>query len=167
MISRAISAVTGNNEKGPAIKQESLLLSDLDAGIVGWDSQDDPAMPLNFSPRKKYVLVGLLSAITLLSPFTSSILSPGIVPMMEEFGETNEIVASMTVSIFLLGYVVGPLFLAPLCEIYGRAPVLRWCNIFFCVWQIGCALAPNIASLIVFRFFSGLGGAGCLVGQIS
>lgn len=136
---------------------------DLDAGIVGWEGQDDPANPLNFSPKRKNVLVGLLAAITLLSPFTSSILSPGIVPMMADLGITNEIAGSMAVSVYVLGYVVGPLFLAPLCEIYGRAPVLRYSNIFFCLWQIGCALAPNIASLIVFRFLAGLGGAGCLV----
>jgi MFS family permease len=81
---------------------------------------------------------------------------------MIEFGETNEIVGSMTVSIYVLGYVVGPMFLAALSEIYGRRPVLTVSNVFFCFWQIGCALAPNVSSLIVFRFFSGVGGAGCL-----
>lgn len=35
-------------------------------------------------------------------------------------------------------------------------------NVFFCIWQIGCALAPNIPSLIVFRFLTGVGGSGCL-----
>lgn len=69
----------------------------------------------------------------------------------------------MTVSIYLLGYVVSPVFIAPLSEIYGRRLILTVANVFFCVWQIGCALAPNIAALIVARFFSGLGGAACLV----
>lgn len=30
------------------------------------------------------------------------------------------------------------------------------------MWQIGCALAPNIESLIIFRFLAGIGGSGCL-----
>jgi len=30
------------------------------------------------------------------------------------------------------------------------------------VWMVGCALAPNIGSLIVFRLLSGIGGSGCL-----
>lgn len=47
-------------------------------------------------------------------------------------------------------------------EIYGRRIVLGCANWFFVVWQIGCALAPNIASLVVFRFFAGIGGAGCI-----
>jgi MFS family permease len=40
--------------------------------------------------------------------------------------------------------------------------VLTGANVFFCVWQIGCALAPNINALIVFRFLAGIGGSGCL-----
>lgn len=47
-------------------------------------------------------------------------------------------------------------------EIYGRLPVLNIANALLTVWQIGCALAPNIGSLIAFRFLGGLGGSGCL-----
>ena len=107
--------------------------------------------------------VGLLSAITLLTPFSSSILSPAIEDLNREFGNDNAMVGSMTVSIYLLGYVVGPIFIAPMSEIYGRKPVLTISNSFFCIWQIGCAVAPNIETLIVCRFFSGVGGAACLV----
>ena len=140
--------------------------SNLDEGIVGWESQDDPDMPLNFTQNKKWLVVGLVSAITFLTPFASSILSPGIGRLDDEFHNTSTTVGAMTVSIYLLGYVLGPLFLAPLSEIYGRRPILAAANIFFCVWQIGCALAPNIGALIVFRLFSGIGGAGCLVRSI-
>lgn len=161
--SRVFSRRSRRSTKGDALlKRDRIPEMNLDAGIVGWDGQDDPAMPLNFPPVRKWLLVGLLSGITLITPFASSILSPGIGSLMEEFGEDNAIVGAMTVSIYLLGYVVGPMFLAPLSEIYGRRPVLTAANVFFCCWQIGCALAPNITALIVFRFFSGVGGAGCL-----
>ncbi len=120
-------------------------------------------MPLNFTSRKKWLIVSLLSGITLLTPFASSILAPGISELDDEFGSLSEVMGAMTVSIYLLGYVIGPLFLAPLSEIYGRRVVLAAANIFFCVCQIGCALAPTVQALIVFRFFSGIGGSGCLV----
>ncbi|OTA54803.1 MFS general substrate transporter [Hypoxylon sp. EC38] len=119
-------------------------------------------MPLNFPAWDKWMWVGLLSIITLLTPFASSILSPAISRLDEEFGNDDTIVGSMTVSIYLLGYVVGPVFIAPLSETYGRKPVLSAANTFFCLWQIGCALAPNIETLVVSRFFNGVGGAGCL-----
>jgi multidrug resistance protein len=165
-MSRAISniskRITGPKANTAGVRQELLPLTNLDEGTVGWDSQDDPAMPLNFPTWKKWMLVALLSAITLVTPFASSILSPGIASLSVEFGVTNDIVASLTVSIYLLGYVVGPLFLAPLSEIYGRKIILGASNVFFCAWQIGCALAPNVEALIVFRFLCGVGGAGCL-----
>lgn len=163
-VSRAISGISSRRRKAKdRIPFAPLPLSDLSAGVVGWDSQDDPAMPLNFPTRKKWLIVGLLSSITLVTPFASSILAPGIGSLSAEFHNENNIIGAMTVSIYLLGYVIGPLFLAPLSEIYGRKPVLGAANVFFCLWQIGCALAPNISALIVFRFFSGIGGAGCLV----
>ncbi|GAW11976.1 hypothetical protein ANO14919_013310 [Xylariales sp. No.14919] len=145
------------------LRHEPLPVSNLGEGIIGWDSQEDTAMPFNFSQRDKWTWVGLLSAMTLLTPFASSILSPAITTLDKEFNNDNAIVGSMTVSIYLLGYVVGPIIIAPLSEIYGRKPVLTAANAFFCVWQIGCALAPNIETLIISRFFGGVGGAGCLV----
>ncbi|KAI1121606.1 major facilitator superfamily domain-containing protein [Nemania abortiva] len=144
------------------IRYELLPVTNLDENVVGWDSQDDPAIPFNFSPWDKWVWVVLLSVMTFLTPFASSILSPAITTLDKEFHNDNEVVGSMTVSIYLLGYVVGPIIIAPVSESHGRKPVLTAANIFFCLWQIGGALAPNIQTLIVSRFFSGVGGAGCL-----
>lgn len=118
---------------------------------------------MNFPAWKKWLLLGLVSLVTLTTPFASSILSPAIGSVGKEFHNTSETVGALTVSIYLVGYVIGPLFMAPLSEIYGRRLVLASANVFFCVWQIGCALAPNMAALIVFRLLCGIGGAGCLV----
>ena len=57
---------------------------------------------------------------------------------------------------------VGPLFLSPLSEIYGRCIILNISNVFFCAFTLGCALAPNLGGLIAMRFFAGLGGSACL-----
>jgi MFS family permease len=137
--------------------------TDLTAGIVGWKSQADPSMPYNFSSRQKWTWVWLLSAINLLTPFATSVLSPAINTINAEFDNPDEAVGSLTVSIYLFRYVVGPIFIGPLSEIYKRKIVHCVANLFFCLWQLGCALAPNLATLIVARFFSGVGGAACLV----
>lgn len=150
--------------KETILRQEALPITDLATGIVGWDSQNDPAMPFNFSSRQKWTLVWLLSAITLLTPLATSILSPAITILDADFHNTNPTLGSMTVSIYLFGYVVGPIFIGPLSEVYGRKPVLTTANVLFCLWQVGCALAPDIETLVVTRFFSGVGGAACLVG---
>lgn len=154
------AAPTGDHEN---LHQERIPISNLNEGIIGWESQDDPDMPLNFPSSKKWLLIGLLSAITFITPFASSILSSGIANLNRDFDIRVDFIGSLAVTIYLMGYVVGPLFLAPLSELYGRKPVLSLSNVVFCAMQVGCALAPNIATLIVFRFFSGVSGAACLV----
>ncbi|KAJ5482311.1 hypothetical protein N7475_001123 [Penicillium sp. IBT 31633x] len=136
--------------------------TDLSRGIVGWEGQDDPKNPQNFSDGRKLTLLALISAMTLISPLASSMFSPAISYMAMEFNETNQTILSFSVSIYLLGYTFGPLLLAPLSEVYGRRVVLSGANWLFVVWQIGCALANNIETLIVCRLFAGIGGSGCL-----
>ncbi|KAJ5573636.1 uncharacterized protein N7459_008063 [Penicillium hispanicum] len=136
--------------------------SDLSRGIVGWEGQDDPQNPQNFPPRQKWGLLALMSAITFVSPLASSMFSPAVSYVAVDLDVTNETILSFSVSIYLLGYAFGPLLLAPMSEVYGRRIVLSCANWFLVVWQIGCALAPNIAALIVCRLFAGIGGSGCL-----
>jgi len=53
-------------------------------------------------------------------------------------------------------------FLAPLSELYGRTPIIHAGNVVFTVFQIGCAEANSIATLIVLRLFAGIGGSAIL-----
>lgn len=51
------------------------------------------------------------------------------------------------------------MILGPLSEIYGRRIILASFNCFFIIWQIACALSPNVTTLIIFRLLGGIGGA--------
>ena len=66
---------------------------------------------------------------------------------------------SFTVSIFVIGYAVGPIFIAPLSEIYGRLPIYHVCNCVFVLFSAACALAPSLSALLALRLFAGLGGS--------
>lgn len=55
--------------------------------------------------------------------------------------------------------VFGPLLFAPLSEIYGRLIVYNVTNLSFIAFNIGCALAPSLNSLIAFRFLAGFFGS--------
>lgn len=138
-----------------------LPVMDLDNGVVGWEGQDDPAMPLNFTPFRKWLMIWLLSAITFMTPWSSSILAPALGQIQAEFHVGSATLAAMPVSIFLLGYAVGPLVLSPLSELHGRNVVMLASNLVFCLWLVGCALAPSLDALIVFRFLCGVGGSAC------
>ncbi|KAG5773278.1 hypothetical protein H9Q73_012177 [Fusarium xylarioides] len=120
---------------------------------------DDPDMPLNWPKSKKWINIMIVSILTLLTPFASSMIAPAIQPIMDEMHETNPNIGSFMVSIYLLGYAFGPLFLAPLSEIYGRLPIYRICIVTFLLTNIACALSINMPMLIIFRLLTGLAGA--------
>ncbi|KAK4897051.1 hypothetical protein LTR49_028064 [Elasticomyces elasticus] len=103
--------------------------------------------------------MAIISTITFLTPLASTIIAPGVPHILQSFNTPNETIGSLTVSIYLLGYAIGPLFLAPMSELYGRMPVLNICTTFFVVWSVACALAPNVGSLLVFRTLAGVAGA--------
>ena len=111
--------------------------TDHDPNIVDWDGPNDPQKALNWSNKKKWSNVAIISSITFLTPLASSMVAPATPLIMEEFNTTNTTVASFIVSIYVLGYALGPLFLAPCSEVWGRLPVYHVCNFMFVVWTIG------------------------------
>jgi hypothetical protein len=71
-----------NSESQPTLKDESTDLEkhdttshresadvagSLDPNIVGWDGDTDPANPMNWSGKKKWINAGLLSAMTFIT----------------------------------------------------------------------------------------------------
>lgn len=49
--------------------------------------------------------------------------------------------------------------MAPLSELYGRAPVYIVGNVIFLVFALACAAAPTLAAFIVCRIFAGIAGS--------
>lgn len=74
----------------------------------------------------------------------------------------STILAEFVVSIYILGFAFGPLLIAPMSELYGRAPVYNVCNLFFVVFTVCCAVSTNMGMLIAFRFLAGCAGASPL-----
>lgn len=88
--------------------------------------------------------------------------APAAASIAREFGMTSVVESQLTISIFVLAYAIGPLFLGPLSEVYGRIPVLQLANAFYFAWNLGCGFAQNQDQLIAFRFLAGLGGSAPL-----
>ncbi|KAF5027045.1 hypothetical protein F66182_853 [Fusarium sp. NRRL 66182] len=152
--------ITKADEKQERELEEGPPSVDLDdTNVVNWDGPTDPANPQNWSTKKKAITVVIVSSITFVTPLASSIFAPSITQVMADFNSTDEQIASFIVSVYLLGYCFGPLIVAPLSEMYGRLPLYHVCNLLFIIFNVACALAPNLGGLIAFRFLAGL--AGC------
>lgn len=70
-------------------------------------------------------------------------------------GHKDRSATVLFVTIWELGEATGPLFLAPLSELYGRFIVYNVANCFFMVGIVITALSQNIQLLIFARFLTG------------
>ncbi|KAK9470224.1 major facilitator superfamily domain-containing protein [Dipodascopsis tothii] len=153
----AINETIDGRTYGLDTKAESL--TDDEKNLVTWDGPDDPLNPMNTSDRKKFFLILLISLNTFITPLASSMFAPGVKAMDKEFDNDNALLSTMVISIYVLGFAIGPLFIAPLSELYGRQIIYRLSTILFTVFTIGCGECQNFASLMILRMICGLLGA--------
>ncbi|KAI1267868.1 polyamine transporter 3 [Xylariaceae sp. FL1019] len=130
--------------------------------IVWWDSDDDPQNPMNWSSSRKWGNVALLSFLSFLTPFGSSALAPGVPDILDEFHSTSSLAATFVVSIYILGFAVGPPIVAPLSEIYGRVWIYNVTNLLFLIFTIAAAVSRSLSQFLAFRFFMGVAGSASL-----
>lgn len=86
--------------------------------------------------------------------------APGAASLAEEFRITSSTIVSLTVSIYHAGFAIGPMFIAPLSELYGRLVIYHACSVVYIGFIIGCALAKNTGMFLAFRFLAGCAASG-------
>lgn len=71
-----------------------------DPNVVDWD-ENDPDEPYNWPGKKKWLNIGVLAAVTFLTPLASSFFAPAVPRLMADFHSTSEITATFVVSVFV------------------------------------------------------------------
>lgn len=169
--SRALSRTVSEVHHDIEIRREVTLASPAtekqapapsDPNLVTWDLPYDPENPKTWTMRKKWAAVVTVSFFTLISPVSSTMIAPCMTAIAKDMHITSQLDQALTLSIFLLAYAVGPLFLGPLSELYGRVPVLQLVNLIYLFFNLGCGLSRTRAQMIAFRFLAGLGGSAPL-----
>ena len=122
---------------------------------------EDDSNPLQYPQHKKWAITLLQALATLAVAFASTAYSGGVFEVIRYFGVSTT-VATLGVSLFVLGFAVGPLLWAPLSEFYGRQIVFFLTYMALTAFNAGAAAAQNIETLIVLRFFAGAFGASPL-----
>ncbi|KAI1305014.1 major facilitator superfamily domain-containing protein [Xylaria venustula] len=151
----AIFTFKGGSHDGTAAPSH-----DTDAIFVTWDGPDDPQDPFNWPLWKKWWAVGLGLLASFICSMNGSILTVAHKAIAEEFNISDEPFphSYWSTTSWGVGAALFPLFLFPAMEDLGVRPVVLGTYFVFVVFLIPIGLAPNFATLVAIRFFSG----GCV-----
>lgn len=98
------------NQPGVAREQDHKLVA---------FSPNDPGNPKNWSKAFKWYCTMVVAATCFVVALNSSVITADIPGVMEAFDVSEEL-ALVSISLFVVGFGVGPMVFAPLSEIYGR-----------------------------------------------
>jgi len=122
---------------------------------------NDPQDAMNFSKGRKWAIAILQSLSTFAVTFASSVYVSGIEGVMQRFDVSGE-VATLGLSLFVLGFALGPLIWAPLSEVYGRKSIFVISYMAYTAFSVAATCAPNITALLVLRFFASASGSSSM-----
>lgn len=94
-------------------------------------------------------------------------LAPSIPQVLQRFRPdgSDKFLGSFSVTVYILGFTVGPLLFGPLTDLVGRISILRFTASLFLIFTVACALCTSLTMLIMFRFVAGcFGGAPMAIG---
>jgi len=129
--------------------------------IVDWDGPQDPENPQNWSSKYKWYTIMILACMTFVVSFGSSVWSTATIVTAAEFGVSQEVMI-LGVTLYVVGFALGPLVFGPLSELYGRRTPLMAGMLGFIIFQIPIGVASNLQTIFVCRFFGGAFGSAAL-----
>ena len=99
----------------------------------------------------------LLTVLIALPRITLDMHLPALPAMADDF-QTSDSQLQLTLTLYALGSAISLLVSGPLTDRFGRRPVLLAGLFLYVLATAACALANNIAVLIIARLFQALGG---------
>ncbi|SGZ52858.1 CIC11C00000003480 [Sungouiella intermedia] len=122
---------------------------------------NDPENPHNWPMYIKWLYTIILSCAVISAAYGSSSLAGGLPVINDKYHVSTE-VSTLTVSLMVIGFLVGPLLWAPLSEQIGRRPVYFLSFSLYTIFNIPVALSPNIGGVLVCRFLLGVFSSSAL-----
>ncbi|MCS6577039.1 multidrug effflux MFS transporter [Curtobacterium poinsettiae] len=106
-----------------------------------------------------------LALIVGVSPFATDMYIPALPAIARDLGTTPGAV-QLSLTAFLVAFAVGQLLVGPVSDGIGRRPMLVVGTALFALASVGCALAPDVVTLVAARVAQGLAGAaGAVAGR--
>lgn len=114
--------------------------------------------PLSWGAYHKSILLILSCLATFLTAYTAGAYAPPANIMASDFG-TSRLVVVVGITLFCMGFAFAPMALAPMSEIWGRYPIFIIAGTVFVIFQAVCSVMPDVAGMLISRFFVGVGGS--------
>lgn len=115
---------------------------------------------LSMCISRNAVLILALSLLSALTPLAIDMALPGFKSLEHDLGLAAGAGAN-TVSVFLLGFALGPLWFGPLSDSVGRKPVLYAGILLFSAGGMLCFFAPGAGVFFAGRLMQGVGAGVC------
>jgi len=107
----------------------------------------------------------LLAGLAMFGPFTIDTIFPAFVQMGQDL-RADKVAMQQTISVYLFAYALMSVVHGPLSDAIGRRRVILGGLVVFTLASAGCAIAPDLGTLLVFRAAQGLSaGVGVVVGR--
>lgn len=166
------TTITTSSYDDVAKSQQTINSEDEDNyyGVVIMEIPNDPEMTdpassdelfitraRRMHPVRKYAITTLLSFCAFQVTCLSTVWSQAI-PDVAKIHNITKTIATLGVTLFIVGQGAGPLAFSPLSERYGRQPVYLVGLALYCIFQLPTCFGPHLATMLVGRFFSGLAG---------
>ncbi|RYP01439.1 hypothetical protein DL764_006209 [Monosporascus ibericus] len=146
-------AVVSHDWKGSGTAEDPYLI-----GFI----PNDPRNPLNLRVGIRWMIVALNALATLAMTFSSSAYTGGIPDISRRLSVGPE-TAFLGVSLFVLGFALGPLVWAPLSESLGRRAVFTTSYGAFIACNVVAAVSASMPLLATARLLAGALGSSALV----
>ncbi|KAI9044322.1 MFS transporter [Aspergillus affinis] len=126
-----------------------------EAILVTWDSIDDTENPRNWDSARKWRVTISISAFVLMNTLSSTIIAPALSQIAETLHVNNDVEKTLILSIFVLGFAIGPFIACPLSEIHGRKVTIHSWNFLYLIFNTVCGVVNSTAAMLVLRFLAG------------
>ncbi|KAH8885383.1 MFS general substrate transporter [Thozetella sp. PMI_491] len=148
---------TTSTNKASDDHQTSASEQEPDPDLITWYGPDDKDNPQNWSLARKFLITGIWVYGNLVTCIASSIFSSGGGLIASEF-QVSPTVVALGMSLFLLGYAVGPPIWGPMSERFGRRWPMLIGMALFTIFCVPVAVGRNIETLLIGRFLTGVFG---------
>lgn len=156
-----LTCIGDSDHASPPVKLETEAGTAVDSAhgsqpveVIQW-AEGDPENPRNWPSWRKKLIVVTNMVLVLNSTMGSSLPSQAIPFITSDWGINGQNEQILPISIYLVGYVFGPLIWGPMSEHFGRRWLLMGTFACYCASVLACALAPNWSFLLGFRFAAG------------